>query len=209
MYVFSGKLIGKAMLEGLLLNVRLSIPLLKHLLDVPFKVSDLYLLDEMVNASMTWILSHENTSTLGLNFVVEDAELIPSGVDVSLHDGNKKLTFIQAKIASIIDGRQIILSDNVPHVFDFKELDLALYGLPHIHDSGWKKHREIRFFEQSSHELDIIGRFWEIVEFFHNSNEGDCYSTLVAQVVSLLRVLRFNISNAVVFRRTKTKRARG
>ncbi|KAI9907847.1 hypothetical protein PsorP6_004108 [Peronosclerospora sorghi] len=183
MYVFFGRLIGKAMLEGLLLNVRLSIPLLKHLLGVPLKVSDLYLLDETVYSSVTWILSHESTSTLGLNFVVENTELIPSGADVSLHDGNKQLYVakvaqyylfdsIQAEIASIMDGLQSILSDNVLHVFDFKELDLVLSGLPHIDVNDWKEHTEIRFYEQSNHELDLIRWFWEIVESFSQCQRG-------------------------------------
>ncbi|KAG2807201.1 hypothetical protein PC116_g21364 [Phytophthora cactorum] len=182
-YVFFGKLLGKALLEGLLLNVRLSIPLLKHILGVPLKLSDLYLLDETVYSSMMWILENDNTNALGLNFTVEGVELIPSGADVTLHDGNKHLYVakvaqyylfdsVRAEISSIMEGLRSVISDTVLHVFDFKELDLLLSGLPQIDVDDWRHHTDVRFYEQSTHEFELVGWFWEILESFSQDQRG-------------------------------------
>uniref|UniRef100_M4BIE0 HECT-type E3 ubiquitin transferase n=1 Tax=Hyaloperonospora arabidopsidis (strain Emoy2) TaxID=559515 RepID=M4BIE0_HYAAE len=182
-YVFFGKLLGKILLEGLLLNVRLSIPLLKHILGVPIKLSDLYLLDETVHSSVMWILGNDNTAALGLNFTIEGAELIRSGTDVSLHDGNKELYVtkvvqyylfdsVRVEILKIMEGLRSVISDTVLHVFDFKELDLLLSGLPQIDVDDWRQHTEIRFYEQSSHELLVIEWFWEILESFTQDQRG-------------------------------------
>ncbi|CAH0477350.1 unnamed protein product [Peronospora belbahrii] len=183
MYVFFGKLLGKALLEGLLLNVRLSIPLLKHILGTPLELSDLYLLDETVYSSMMWILENDNTNTLGLNFIVEGAELIPNGANVSLHDGNKELYVakvvqyylfdsVRAEISSILEGIRSVISDTVLHVFDFKELDLLLSGLPHIDIKDWRMHTDVRLYEQTNHEFDLIGWFWEILESYTQDQRG-------------------------------------
>lgn len=177
MYVFFGKILAKALLEGLLLNVRLAIPLLKHILGVPFTLSDLYLLDETVYSSMMWILENDNTNALSLNFTVEGVELIPSGADITLHDGNKHLYVakvmqyylfdsVQTEIASIMEGFRSVISDTVLHVFDFKELDLLLSGLPQINAGDWRQHTEVRFYQQSNSEFELVGWFWEIVESF-------------------------------------------
>ncbi|KAH7479101.1 E3 ubiquitin-protein ligase SMURF1 [Phytophthora ramorum] len=183
MYVFFGKLLGKALLEGLLLNVRLSVPLLKHILGVPLKLSDLYLLDETVHSSMMWILENDNTNALGLNFTVDGAELIPNGADVILHDGNKQLYVakvaqyylfdsVRAEISSIMEGLRSVISDSVLHVFDFKELDILFSGLPQIDVNDWRQHTDIRFYEQSSHEFELVAWFWEILESFTQDQRG-------------------------------------
>ncbi|CAH0489336.1 unnamed protein product [Peronospora farinosa] len=183
MYVFFGKLLAKALLEGLLLSVRLSIPLLKHILGAPLKLSDLYLLDETVHSSMMWILENDNTSTLGLNFTVEGVDLVPSGANVSLHDGNKQLYVVKvaqyylfdsvrAEISSIMEGVQSVISDTMLHIFDFKELDLLLSGLPQIDVTDWKMHTDVRFCEHDDSEFDLISWFWEILESFTQNQRG-------------------------------------
>lgn len=177
MYVFFGKLLGKALLDGLLLNVRLSIPLLKHILGVPLTSYDLYLLDETVYSSMMWILTNSNTSTLALNFTVEGVELVPSGTDVTLHDGNKHLYVaklvqyylfdsIKAEVSSIVEGLCSVIDSPILHVFDYMELDLLLSGLPQIDINDWRQNTDVRFFENSPHEFEVITWFWEVLESF-------------------------------------------
>lgn len=155
MFHFFGKIIGKAVLEGLLLSVRLSIPLLKHILGAPFGVGDLQLIDETVYSSLVWILENENTNSLGLNFTIEGHQLIPNGNDVTLHDGNKHVYVakvlqyylcdsVDAEVASLLAGLRAVIDDTVLHVFDYKELELFLSGLPNIDVADWKKHTDIR-----------------------------------------------------------------
>lgn len=178
MYQFFGKVLGKSLLEGLLLNVRLSIPLLKHILGAPFKLSDIRLLDETVYSSLRWILTNSNTQNLYLNFTVDDYDLIPGGSTVALHDGNKHLYVekvmqyylydsVKAEIASIMEGLRSVLPETMLHVFDYKELDLVLSGLPHIDVQDWRANTEIRMVgENVPKEIAVLEWFWEILESF-------------------------------------------
>ncbi|TDH65011.1 uncharacterized protein CCR75_008794 [Bremia lactucae] len=183
MYEFFGKVLGKALLEGLFFNMRLSIPLLKHILGVPLKLSDLYLLDETVYSSMMWILENDNTNALGLNFTIEGIELIPSGTNVTLHDGNKQLYVakvaqyylfesVQTEVSCIVEGLRSIISDSALHIFDFKELDLLLSGLPHIDLSDWRLHTDVQFCEQTAQEFQLVEWFWEILEALSQDQLG-------------------------------------
>ena len=136
-----------------------------------------------MHSSVKWILGNDNTAALGLNFTIEGAELIRSGTDVSLHDGNKELYVtkvvqyylfdsVRVEILKIMEGLRSVISGTVLHVFDFKELDLLLSGLPQIDVDDWRQHTEIRFYEQSSHELLVIEWFWEILESFTQDQRG-------------------------------------
>lgn len=184
MYQFFGKLVGKALLEGLLLNVRLSIPLLKHILGAPFKLSDIRLLDETVYSSLKWILSNSNTHTLSLNFTVEDYDLIPNGSTVSLNDGNKNLYVekvmqyylfdsVKTEVASIMDGVRSVIPEAMLHIFDYKELDLMLSGLPHIDVEDWRANSEVRMLgENVDKEIAVVEWFWEIVASFNQDGRS-------------------------------------
>jgi hypothetical protein len=179
MFNFFGKILGKAVLEGLLLSVRLSVPLIKHILGAPFGLEDLRLVDETVYSSLVWILENDNANSLGLNFTVEGRKLIPDGDDVALHDGNKHLYVakvlqyylcdsVDAEISSLLAGLRSVLDDTVLHIFDYKELDLMLSGLPNIDVTDWRKHTEVRMLGGSNPELEamVVEWFWEVLEGF-------------------------------------------
>uniref|UniRef100_K3W795 HECT-type E3 ubiquitin transferase n=1 Tax=Globisporangium ultimum (strain ATCC 200006 / CBS 805.95 / DAOM BR144) TaxID=431595 RepID=K3W795_GLOUD len=184
MYQFFGKLIGKALLEGLLLNVRLSIPLLKHILGAPFKLSDIRLLDETVYSSLKWILTNNNTQNLCLNFAVEEYDLIPNGSNVPLNDGNKNLYVekvmqyylfdsVKAEIASVMEGVRSVIPETMLHIFDYKELDLMLSGLPHIDVLDWRANSEVRMLgENVDKEIKVVEWFWEILESFNQDGRS-------------------------------------
>ncbi|KAF1335684.1 hypothetical protein FI667_g1254, partial [Globisporangium splendens] len=184
MYQFFGKLVGKALLEGLLLNVRLSIPLVKHILGAPFKLSDIRLLDETVYSSLKWILTNNNTQNLCLNFAVEDYDLIPNGSNIPLNDGNKNLYVekvmqyylfdsVKAEIASIMEGVRSVIPETMLHIFDYKELDLMLSGLPHIDVLDWRANSEVRMLgENVDKEIKVVEWFWEILESFNQDGRS-------------------------------------
>lgn len=178
LFNFFGRVLGKAVLEGLILSVRLCIPLLKHILCAPLGLSDLRLIDETVHTSLVWILEHDNTNALSLNFTVEGHELIPNGRDVALHDGNKHLYVakvlqyylcdsVDSELKSLLRGLRSVLDDSVLHVFDYKELDLVISGLPTIDVADWRKHSDVRYLgDNPEQEARVVEWFWDVVESF-------------------------------------------
>lgn len=184
MYRFFGKVLGKIILEGLLLNARLSIPLLKHILGTPFKLSDVRLLDETVYSSLRWILANDNAESLALNFTVDGVDLIPNGSDVPLTDGNKHLYVdkvmqyylfdsVKTEIACILDGLRSVVPEPMLHVFDYKELDMMVSGLTVIDVDDWRANTDLRMLgECMDKELAMVEWFWEIVEDFNQDERG-------------------------------------
>ncbi|TYZ68530.1 hypothetical protein PybrP1_000154 [[Pythium] brassicae (nom. inval.)] len=70
-YQFVGRLIAKCLLEGQLLTVHFSLPLLKHLLGVPISFSDLEFLDEELYRNALWLRENANADALSLDFMVQ------------------------------------------------------------------------------------------------------------------------------------------
>lgn len=184
MFFFMGKVLGKALLEGLVLNVRLSVPLLKHILGTPMSLADIKHIDPQLHQSLAWILANVNTDSLCLNFVVEGRELIPNGQSITLHDGNKHLyvqkvveyylfSSVEVEIDRLLQGLHCIVPETMLHIFDYQELDLLLSGLPEIDTADWKSNTEIRFlYERVEQETAVVEWFWEIVESFTQEQRG-------------------------------------
>ncbi|TYZ69457.1 hypothetical protein PybrP1_002751 [[Pythium] brassicae (nom. inval.)] len=59
----AGVLVGKALFEGLVLDVHLALPLLKHVLGVPISFSDLQFLDEDLHRNSTWLKTNADMET--------------------------------------------------------------------------------------------------------------------------------------------------
>ncbi|TYZ58114.1 hypothetical protein PybrP1_011668 [[Pythium] brassicae (nom. inval.)] len=184
MYRFFGKVLGKTLLEGLLLSVRLSVPLLKHLLGAPFTLADVRLLDETVYASLQWILAADDVGSLGLDFTVDGVELVPGGASVALGEGNKLLYVdkvaqfylfesVRDELACVLEGLRSVVPEQMLHVFDYKELDVLVSGLAAIDVADWRAHTDLRLLgECMGQELAMVEWFWEIVEAFDQDERG-------------------------------------
>lgn len=181
---FFGKVLGKALLEGLVLNVRLSIPLLKHLVSAPLGLADLELLDETLYTSLCYVLTHDDTDALCLTFAIDTVELVPNGANVAVTNANKHayvdrvvqfylLDSVANEVASVLDGLRSVVPETLLHVFDYKELDLVLSGLPYIDVADWRAHTEVRLLGESmSDEVAVVEWFWQIVESFSQDARG-------------------------------------
>lgn len=184
MYRFVGKVLGKILLEGLLLSVRLSIPLLKHLLGAPFTLTDVRLLDETVHASLQYILATDDVASLGLDFTLDGVELIPDGANVALGETNKRVYVdlvaqfylfgsVQDELACVLAGLRSVVPEPMLHVFDFKELDVLVSGLTVIDVADWRAHTELRMLgECMPKELAMVEWFWDIVDAFDQDARG-------------------------------------
>jgi E3 ubiquitin ligase SMURF1/2 len=178
MYRFFGMFLAKALLEGLVVNVRLATPLLKHLLGSPLSREDLRFLDDQIYASVNYILANDHSDELSLTFSVADRELISNGAEIAVTDANKHkyvellvqyylFDSVEDELSAIHDGFRSVLPTTPLHAFDHKELDLVLSGLAEIDVLDWQAHTNVGMLgHDAAQEQQIVDWFWEIVDDF-------------------------------------------
>ena len=176
----AGRFLGRALLEGQLLQAQLSLPLLKHFLGVPITFADLEYVDQQVYESMIWIRDTPGVEALGLDFTLVELsyrgeprviELKPNGAQCAVTDENKHeylflrlkyimLTSFEPQLRSLLTGLFQVIPQELLLVFDYKELELVLCGVPEIDVEDWRMHTHV--------SDDLIGSellewFWETV----------------------------------------------
>jgi E3 ubiquitin-protein ligase NEDD4 len=178
----SGRILGKALMDGQITPVHLVQPLYKHLMGWPVTFRDLEQIDDQVFRNLTGLVDQEDVSMLMLDFVVtedklgvtESVELIPGGSDITVDNGNlpqyldeqlkyRTLGRIHAQLLEFCKGFYDVVPEPLLSIFDFQELELLLHGLPNIEMDDWMKNSEYtgEFQGQPSHK--VVQWFWEVV----------------------------------------------
>lgn len=187
-YRGAGRLIGRALLEGMLMKAHLALPMLKHLLGVPISFSDLEFIDIDVYKSLKWMKENEGVEALCLDFsvtnrklngTVETIDLKPDGREIAVTDENK-FEYIQLRMRYIMLDRY---ADQLQHlmagifevipqelilVFDYQELELVLSGVPHIDVGDWRLFTDVS--DNMTQELQDW--FWDIINEY--TDEEKC-----------------------------------
>ncbi|KAF1333673.1 Hect ubiquitin ligase, partial [Globisporangium splendens] len=183
-YYATGRLIGRALLEGCTWGFHLALPLLKTILGIPVSFSDLEYLDPEAYRSMVWLVENDGVDDLGLDFSVMEnrggelvqVELIPNGCNVAVTDENKhvylKRKFEYLLFESVSDQLYMLLKgiyEVIPQelllLFDAEELDYLLCGTQEIDVEDWKANTVV------SSNLFLprtLGWFWEVVSEMPN-----------------------------------------
>ncbi|CEG45711.1 hect e3 ubiquitin [Plasmopara halstedii] len=180
----AGRLLGRALLEGTVLNFHLCVPLLKLILGTPLSMDDVKYFDSDVYKSMMWILENENVETLDLDFSVMErqgfglitVDLIPNGHNIVVTDSNKKefleLKFQHLLLRSVADQLYVFLQgiyEVIPQqllmLFDYEELDYLMCGSPEIDVKDWERNTIVA---ESMARSPTLGWFWEIVQEMPN-----------------------------------------
>lgn len=191
---FAGRLFGKAILEGLVFEAHMALPLLKHFLGVPITFSDLEFLDEELHKHLSWVRDNDNVDALCITFTVqtdsgEMVELKPGGDDIDVTDENKMeylalmlryrmLGSVADQLSAMLSGLYEIIPKSLLTVFDYQELDFFLCGLPTINVKDWQANSKVRHFcsEADSagieREIQVVWWFWEVVESFSDEERA-------------------------------------
>jgi E3 ubiquitin ligase SMURF1/2 len=188
-YQFVGRLVAKCLLEGQLLTVHFSLPLLKHILGVPISFSDLEFLDEELYRNATWLRDNENVDNLSLDFTIQHmdgndemvtTELKPGGRDVLVTDENKEeyldllmkykmFDSVKEQLSALLQGLYDVIPRTLLAVFDYQELELLLCGVPNIDVDDWQAHTDVKYQDldkPSKLERKVVDWFWETVRRF-------------------------------------------
>ncbi|CAB1116618.1 unnamed protein product [Ectocarpus sp. CCAP 1310/34] len=189
---FTGRVLGKLLMEHSVAPYHLSLPILKHMLGLPVAFSDLEFADAELYRNLQWLRANSGAESLGLDFTVtlesfgvkEVAELLPGGKDITVTDGNKEeylrlrlkhrvLDGTHSQLWHLMRGMYDVIPSHLISVFDYQELELLLCGIPEIDVSEWKRcSRYLGDYRRAGENHVVIKWFWEVVEAFSEDEKA-------------------------------------
>lgn len=188
-FKFVGRVIGKAICDGHLLDAHFTRSFYKHILGLPVSVVDLEAIDPEYFKSLKQILATP-LDLLGLDLtfsaesndfgVVSIVDLIPQGRDVAVTDDTKheyvKLlahhrmtTAIRVQIDSFLEGFHELVPPELISIFDAQELELLISGLPDIDLDDLRAHTDYHSYKSTDPE---IGHFWNVLKSFSKQEKA-------------------------------------
>ncbi|CAM6105472.1 unnamed protein product [Calypogeia fissa] len=192
-FKFVGRVVGKALFDGQLLDVYFTRSFYKHILGVKVTYHDIEAIDPDYYKNLKWMLEHDISDILGLTFSMDadeekhilyektevtDYELITGGRNIRVTDENKHeyvdlvaehrlTTAIRPQITSFLDGFNELISRELISIFNDKELELLISGLPEIDVEDLKANTEYTGYTAAS---SVVQWFWEVVRSFNKED---------------------------------------
>ncbi|KAF9128724.1 hypothetical protein BGW39_004819, partial [Mortierella sp. 14UC] len=187
-FKFVGRVIGKAIYDGRLLDAYFTRSFYKHILGRPVDYRDVEAIDPEYYKSLVWMLENDITDIVDETFSVETddfgnkktVDLKPNGRNIPVTEENKheyvkyiteqKLTLaIKDQIHSFLLGFHEIIPAHLISIFNEQELELLISGLPDIDIDEWKNNAEYQNYTQSSPQ---ILNFWRAVRSFDQTERA-------------------------------------
>ncbi|KFG82854.1 TOM1 protein [Metarhizium anisopliae] len=181
-FKFIGRIIGKALYEGRLLDCFFSRAVYKRILGKSVSVKDMESFDPDYYKSLCWMLDNDITDIITETFSVEDDEfgvtnvfdLVPNGRDVAVTEDNKHeyvrlvvehklLSSVKEQMEKFLQGFHDIIPAELISIFNEQELELLISGLPDIDIDDWKSNTEYQNYTPSSQQIQW---FWRAVRSF-------------------------------------------
>jgi len=181
-FKFIGRIIGKALYEGRVLDCHFSRAVYKRILGKSVSVKDMESLDPDYYKSLIWMLENDITDIITESFsvdndkfgAVETIDLIPDGRNKPVTEENKheyvrlmvefKLTgSVQEQLDEFLKGFHEIIPAELVAIFNEQELELLISGLPEIDVDDWKSNTEYHNYSGSSPQIQW---FWRAVRSF-------------------------------------------
>jgi E3 ubiquitin-protein ligase HUWE1 len=182
-FKFVGRVIGKAICDGHLLDAHFTRSFYKHILGLPVTVLDLEAIDPEYYKTLKMI-QDVPLEDLGLDLVftaesndfgeVKVVELVPGGRDMPVTDTNKNeyiklishhrmTSAIKQQIDSFLDGFHELVPPELISIFDAQELELLISGLPDIDLDDLRANTEYVGYKSSD---PMISYFWAALRSF-------------------------------------------
>lgn len=187
-FKFIGRVIGKALYEGRVLDCHFSRAVYKRILSRPVNVKDMESLDEEYYKSLLWILNNDPTDVIPETFSVEIerfgetevVDLIENGRNIPLTEENKhdyvrlvteyRLTgAVQEQLEHFLKGFHDIIPAELVSIFSEQELELLISGLPDINVEDWKANTEYSNYTPNSPQIHW---FWRAVRSFDKEEQA-------------------------------------
>ncbi|KAL1945966.1 hypothetical protein VTO73DRAFT_1968 [Trametes versicolor] len=180
-FKFVGRVIGKAIYDGRLLDAYFARSIYKQLLGKPVDYKDVEWVDPEYYNSLVWILEND-PSPLDLTFSVEAdefgvtklVELKEGGATIPVTQENKKefvqlsanyrlYSSIKEQIEALLTGFYEIIPKDLGSIFNERELELLISGTPDIDVDEWRSATEYNGYTGSD---PVIVWWWRALKSF-------------------------------------------
>ncbi|XP_031479304.1 E3 ubiquitin-protein ligase UPL1-like [Nymphaea colorata] len=194
-FKFVGRVVGKALFDGQLLDVHFTRSFYKHILGVKVTYHDIEAIDPDFFKNLKWMLENDISDILDLTFSMDadeeklilyertevtDYELIPGGRNVRVTEENKHeyvdlvakhrlTTAIRPQINAFMEGFNELIPRDLISIFNDKELELLISGLPEIDLDDLRANTEYSGYTVAS---PVIQWFWEVVQSFSKEDKA-------------------------------------
>ncbi|EGR34689.1 ubiquitin hect domain family protein, partial [Ichthyophthirius multifiliis] len=187
-FKFVGRIVGKALFEGQMLDAYFTRSFYKHILGQPLTYHDIEDQDQEFYKNLKWVIETDISQFTDLTFSFEEnefdnyqvIELIQNGRNISVTEENKheyvKLMCytkmarnIKIQIEKFLEGFHELIPHEYIKIFDSHELELMISGLPEIDIQDLKENSEYQNYTPNS---KIIKWFWEILESFDQTERA-------------------------------------
>ncbi|KKY30685.1 putative e3 ubiquitin-protein ligase [Diaporthe ampelina] len=187
-FKFIGRIIGKAVYEGRLLDCYFSRAVYKRILGKPVSVKDMESFDPDYYKSLVWMLENDITGTVIESFSVEEDEfgaskvvdLIENGRDIEVTNENKHeyvrlivehklLSSVKIQMEHFLQGFHGVIPADLIAIFNEQELELLISGLPDIDVDDWKSNTEYHNYTAASQQIQW---FWRAVRSFDKEEQA-------------------------------------
>jgi E3 ubiquitin-protein ligase HUWE1 len=181
-FKFIGRVIGKALYEGRLLDAHFSRAVYRRMLGKSVSLKDMETLDLDYYRSLVWILENDITDVTFETFsaeveafgVTETVDLVPGGRDIEVTEENKReyvrlvvehrlIKSVEAQLDAFLGGFHDIVPSGLVSIFNEQELELLISGLPDIDVDDWKNNTEYHNYQSTSPQIQW---FWRAVKSF-------------------------------------------
>lgn len=178
---FVGRIVGKALADGYLLDAHFTRSLYKHMLGMEPTHHDMEAIDPDYYRNLKTILEYklEDIALDHLTFSITDnsfgnhkvVDLTPNGRSIPVTEENKEeyvkkvcqhrmTTAIQNQIKAYLDGFHELVNSELISIFTPRELELMISGLPDIDIDDLKKHTEYTGWRSTDKEITW---FWKVM----------------------------------------------
>ncbi|KAF8094776.1 hypothetical protein N665_0353s0007 [Sinapis alba] len=188
-FKFVGRMVAKALFDGQLLDVYFTRSFYKHILGVKVTYHDIEAVDPDYYKNLKWLLENDVNDILDLTFSMDadeekhilyektevtDYELKPGGRNIRVTEETKHeyvdlvaghilTNAIRPQINAFLEGFNELIPRELVSIFNDKELELLISGLPEIDFDDLKANTEYTSYAAGS---PVIHWFWEVVKAF-------------------------------------------
>ncbi|KAL6863751.1 hypothetical protein ACP4OV_016654 [Aristida adscensionis] len=192
-FKFVGRVVAKALFDGQLLDVHFTRSFYKHILGAKVTYHDIEAVDPDYYKNLKWMLENDVSDVPDLTFSMDpdeekhilyektevtDYELKPGGRNIRVTEETKHeyvdlvaehilTTAIRPQINAFLEGFTELVPRELISLFNDKELELLISGLPEIDLDDLKANTEYIGYSFAS---PVIQWFWEVVKAFNKED---------------------------------------
>ncbi|KAF8320698.1 hypothetical protein DL93DRAFT_2163683 [Clavulina sp. PMI_390] len=190
-FQFVGRVIGKAIYDGRLLDAYFARSLYRQILGKPVDYRDVEWVDPEYYNSLCWILEND-PSVLDMNFTIDTdefglrkvIELKENGSNISVTQENKRefvqlsaqyrlVTSIKEQIDALLGGLYEIIPKDLIAIFNEQEVELLISGTPDIDIDEWRAATEYHGYSQTD---PTIAWWWRALKSFNRDERAKVLS---------------------------------